>query len=524
MPLDPVLARIPGLAGYQAMEEVSRGRESQDLQNLGMAARLQDHFREQKFREGLSPDMSSDDVLKRAYQYLGPEKAATLAQAHQDKEAQRALTGQIARQRIDNQYAMFSQKLPLIANAEQRKQAQLQLDAWYKDARIKAAAGRAEYELPVDIFSHTMGAVGPAPSVVPTAPAPQGAMPERLPPNVPESDRSAYQAALDGGSGTVNRVMPASETAGMKIMGGESSPAPQPPAPLPAGAPAVVQTPGGAVPISRAEQARRERTNQLPPLTGDDLKSAGAQHAAGQPLTQIAPGFGRNLGDRREEIRKEAIRQIMEENPRMTVSQAGQELVNRGIAKVASQKSVSQLEAMKGATIQAVDQLDYNVDRVTKAMDKLGGGGIKDLSPIFTAIARGEQKWTGEPAYAELFYFMHAAAMESARILQGGQASIAQLHQGAAEEAKKWADANWTTPKQWKEGVAPAMKDEAKVRIVTYDSAIKRQRLGGGGSSGEPPTTATPAPQQAISFLRANPTVAMKEAFKKKYGYLPDGL
>ncbi len=563
MPLDPVLAKIPGLAGYQAMDSYNRDQELQDAQKIGITAKLADHFREENFRRGLTPDMSSDDVLKRAYQYLGPEKAATLAQAHQDKQAQREMTTQIAKQRIDNQYAMFSQKLPLIADAEQRKQAQLQLDQWYKDAHIQATRGNAEFNLPMDIFNKTMGTVGAAPSVAapggagtvrpPVTMPQQGAMPDRQPVGAPsagggpmprglrEDPVAAGNTALATLSAEAQKYTDsgqpvpadlAAEIAKAKTLASgqypkSANPVPtreglgEVPAPLPGGAPAVVQTPGGTVPISRAEQARRDRQQQLPPLVGDDLVSAGSQHASGQPLTQIVPGYGAKLGDRREEVRKEAIRQIRAENPQMTAAQAGQELVNRQIAKIASQSSVGQLEKMKGATIQAVKQLEFNVDQVTAEMKKLGGGGIKDLSPLFTAIARGEEKWTGDPAYSALYLYMYATATESARIMSGGQASIAQLHQGAADEAKKWANADWTTPKQWAEGVAPAMKKEAEARIGTFNGAIKMQRLGGGG---EQTPTRTAAPQQAIDFLKATPTVAMKEAFKKKYGYLPDGI
>lgn len=33
-----------------------------------------------------------------------------------------------------------------------------------------------------------------------------------------------------------------------------------------------------------------------------------------------------------------------------------------------------------------------------------------------------------------------------------------------------------------------------------------------------------PAPAQAIDYLKANPSIPMKEAFKRKYGYVPDGI
>lgn len=244
------------------------------------------------------------------------------------------------------------------------------------------------------------------------------------------------------------------------------------------------------VPRSQAVGRRPGSNAELPPLASKDLTSAGAQVASGMPVTQVVAGYGRNIADRRESVRAEAIAQIKAQNPGMTDAQAGQELANRTIDFAAGKRSVTQLNTMLGATRQAVDQLDFNVKKVTEQMDKLPSS---DLSPVINAIARGEQKWTGNPAYSALFYYMHAAGMESARILQGGQASVAQLHQGAADEAKKWADANFTTPKAWKEGVAPAMLAEGAYRIKTYESAISKQRLGGGAATPAPAAPSAPS-------------------------------
>ena len=107
---------------------------------------------------------------------------------------------------------------------------------------------------------------------------------------------------------------------------------------------------------------------------------------------------------------------------------------------------------------------------------------------------RGEQKWTGDPAYSGLFFYMQASAMESARILSGGQASVAQLREGAREEAQKWANVNMT-PTMWGE-VSTAMKAEGQERLKTYQDAVTYQRnqsnLGsgpggpGGGSENDP--------------------------------------
>jgi hypothetical protein len=131
---------------------------------------------------------------------------------------------------------------------------------------------------------------------------------------------------------------------------------------------------------------------------------------------------------------------------------------------------------MLGATKQAVSQLDFNIAKTKEEMSKLGSS---NLSPVINAIARGEEHWTGDPAYSSLFYYMHAAAVESARVLSGGQSSAAQLHQGAMEEAQKWANIDMT-PASF-DAVADAMQEEGRNRIETYETAIKSQKIGGGG-------------------------------------------
>jgi hypothetical protein len=213
--------------------------------------------------------------------------------------------------------------------------------------------------------------------------------------------------------------------------------------------------------------------------------SASSQAATGEPLTQVAPGYGPSVARKREQIRQGAVQTIMNENPKMGPDQAGVELAHRQITYFAEKSSETQLIKMVGATQQAVGQLDFNVEQATKEMAKLPS---TDLSPVINAIARGEQKWTGDPAYSGLFFYMQASANESARILSGGQASIAQLREGAREEAQKWANVNMT-PAMWQE-VSGAMKAEGQARLKTYQDAVVYQRnqnhlgSGPGGPSG----------------------------------------
>lgn len=232
-----------------------------------------------------------------------------------------------------------------------------------------------------------------------------------------------------------------------------------------------------------AINARKEAPSQIminqAPLPKGEVESAAAQHAAGQPLTQVVPGYGSSVAGKREQVRKAAIDQIKKDNPSMTDAEAGRKLAQASIDFVASKSSTMQLQKMYGATVQAVSQLEFNIKKTTEVLKKIPSS---DLSPLINGIIRGEEKWTGDPKYSQLYYFMSATAMESARILQGGQASVAQLHAGAAEEARKWANSNMT-PKSFIEGVAPAMLEEGKARLSTYRGAIKSQSIGFGDAN-----------------------------------------
>ena len=211
---------------------------------------------------------------------------------------------------------------------------------------------------------------------------------------------------------------------------------------------------------------------------GESLKSVGGMIAAGVPLNQAVPGLGKQAVAARTQARNEAIRQIIEQNPGMTAEQAGVELANREIAYKAGNKAQGMLTTQLAGTQQAVKQLDFNIDSAKKEMAKLGS---TDLSPILNQIARGAEKWTGDPKYSSLFYFMSATAQESARILAGGTGSVAQLHAGAAEEARKWANIGMT-PASF-DAVAKAMKAEGQARIKSYQDTIKDQQIGSGGTS-----------------------------------------
>lgn len=258
-----------------------------------------------------------------------------------------------------------------------------------------------------------------------------------------------------------------------------------------------------------AEAARKKGEAFGVPETPEDRESVAAQVATGMPLTQVVPGFGNAAVSARKQARADAVRNIMDETG-MSAGEAGVELANRGIEYASGRRSAGQLTTMLGATRQAVKQLDYNIDKTLEGLKRLPG---TDLSPILNAIVRGEERWTGNPAYSSLFYSMNAVAMESARILSGGQASIQQLHEGARKEAERWVNINMT-PASFKD-VAKTIQEEGHVRLKTFDEALKEGRIGArptspegkGGTAAQGQQWPTPN-QKAIDAAKADPKLA----------------
>lgn len=243
----------------------------------------------------------------------------------------------------------------------------------------------------------------------------------------------------------------------------------------------------GAIPVDKAGAAANS--------TPDQREASAAQAATGMPITQIAPGYGPGAAAQRAQIHNDAIAKIMKDTG-MSATDAGIELANKTIEFQAGKVTTSQLTRMQGATRTAISQLDFNIDKAKQEMAKLPSS---DLSPIINAIIRGEEKWSGDPAYSTLFFYMNAAAMESARILSGGQASVAQLHQGAADEARKWANINMT-PASWN-AVSQAMHDEGENRLQNFEDALKKQRVStpGADKDQQPHSFATEAEVEAAA-------------------------
>lgn len=271
--------------------------------------------------------------------------------------------------------------------------------------------------------------------------------------------------------------------------------------------------------LQRAAQDMKElgllddawRASGQPPSADETLANQVALAREGQTRSQVVGGWGKEGVARWSQIEGMALKQIMNENPGMSRQDAARQFANEQIGLHARQQSIGQLTKMQGATKQAVDQLEFNVQQTTRIMQDIPS---TDLSPVLNAIARGEQKWTGDPRYNQLFYYMSAVAAESARILSGGQASVAQLHAGAQQEARQWADAKMT-PRQFIEGTAPALMAEGRKRLETYQNAIDSQNA-------RPEHTA-PLPGQGAAPGGVKPPIPPRINSDADYNALPSG-
>jgi hypothetical protein len=230
---------------------------------------------------------------------------------------------------------------------------------------------------------------------------------------------------------------------------------------------------------------------------------------SGMPLSQAIPGIGKDAAARRQKAQEMAVAELKSENPEWSDVDAGRELARRTVEFSAGKMSTQQLTKMEGATRQALGQLDFNVDKSTEFMKKVPS---TDLSPVLNAIVRKEETWTGNPNIAPLFFYLNATAQEAARIQSGGQASAAQLHQGAAEEAKKWLDAGAITPASWAK-LAPEIKAEGRSRLKTFmDAKAAMAKLP--GEKTEPETSETKTYQGKTYRLKPGADRSKKDSWE----------
>lgn len=235
-----------------------------------------------------------------------------------------------------------------------------------------------------------------------------------------------------------------------------------------------------------AQQRMHEADRKIEQITGksqgsgavdwspEKRSSIGSQVATGEPLNQIFPGYGgKNSAGMRDAARDAGIEAIKAETG-MNDKDAGVELAYRQIEFTAGKSSIQQLDKMRGATDQALQQLDFNIGKAKEEISKLG---TSDFSPLWNDIILKQDQIMAHPEFNRAAYFINAAMMESARILSGGQASVAQMAEGARKDAEKYLGMN-IGPDQ-ASNLFEGMHQEGENRIENYTTAMQHQRPSG---------------------------------------------
>lgn len=284
---DPLLS-VPGLGGYVAEDQRNRGRDEQDLSNSVTVARLHEHFtnqeRERAFREELAsvpPDQRNPETFARIGAKYAPAKDVFhYAQQSLDRKSHDAVARETALARLNQTAATAAQTYELRMRNLTRQEDKDAMTRSYQAYIANLRAEAAKYSTGATIAPFEAPQPQQVPGAAPVAPGPSS---QALPANVPPSDAAAFAAAQAGGSSTVNRVMPAQETAGMQEM---LQSAPPMAAASPAAAPASQPMPDAENLDARDIQAR------MAGGAGNDTQPGPAVAPAPVQAPQSAPDTG----------------------------------------------------------------------------------------------------------------------------------------------------------------------------------------------------------------------------------------
>lgn len=158
MPLDPVLAHIPGLAGYLAQDEQSRAAETGQLQRAAAGAGLMQHFQTLRDTQaaraalqGLGPDSTAEDQIRAVAPFASPKEIMDYGGRHLDRQAQIKATQEMGLARLQQAANQFEQTYQLKRSQVTNKQEQDAIDNIFKqrklmlDAEAQRISGRKLY-------------------------------------------------------------------------------------------------------------------------------------------------------------------------------------------------------------------------------------------------------------------------------------------------------------------------------------------------------------------------------------------
>ena len=161
------------------------------------------------------------------------------------------------------------------------------------------------------------------------------------------------------------------------------------------------------------------------------------------------------------------------------------------------------------------------IEKDIETMKRYMAAGSPDNAKIIGKLENKLRSAMSDPTLAPYALAVKQVATEYERLMVGGMLSVAQLHEGAREDAKRILSEDMTIAEV--NAVLPVMlaeiknqKEAAHETIADLKSQING--VGGAGAPGGKPGGAAPA--SALSHLKAHPE--LKDQFKAKYGYLPE--
>lgn len=181
-----VLANIPGLAGWEAGNQMGQQNQANQLRQvtgvMGLQQALQQQAEkqrasqmEQQFRAEIANARTPEEQLKVAAKYMGPDALGRMVQGSQDKQAQIAATREATMARLQqaaNQFeANYQMRLRSATTQEERLNLDRQREAFRQSIQAEAArlaGAQANYNFGF------LPSAPPAPTVTPPQAAPNG--------------------------------------------------------------------------------------------------------------------------------------------------------------------------------------------------------------------------------------------------------------------------------------------------------------------------------------------------------------
>ena len=517
--LEDALARVPGLAGYLGQEQVTQRRNAGELNNALTATKLQDHFREQEYRSGLRPDMSSDEVLSRAYKYLGPEKAATLAQGHQDRQAQQSVQRDVATSRLMQAASQFDRNMSAKDRAQKLKEISalynLPADLADKVANLSMTQGGAAPQQPQMPYNEAMAvakarqAAGQPVGEIPTdqnSPQPVQGPPQGAPvPSEAQVQTGGPPPPVAPPAAPVAAPMPPQ---GAPVARGEIAPPPGAPVArlpdLPKPPPELEAVWAG---MGRKDADKARAQWMAKNIGGSQLDESAVKVAAWEKLlygTDIK-GMGNSSAQQRAQVGNERARIGRE------LGLTDTEMAMMPQDNKVKMKAVDKLTTWGSFVDKAADQIVPSIDLAIDYAKKLGPTQLQTLNKLIIA---GKTEFNSPDANA------YAVAVNTVRReygrLMSGPTSNAMLPVEAMKHADQLVSTAMDVP-TWNEVKKVIVKDSTFTR-----EAVKKQIdsiRGTIASPGAKPAEAANDRSVTVGGKTYNfPTPAAAAEFKRKAG------